>query len=328
MDQQRKTVYGVRQEVLASQGLKEKVVAMMTNVVERMAGTFRGDAEGFRGWFQRCFGVDLDPESARVATGEEPDPAPAVEAAVRRYDEREKELGEELQRRIDRHLLLHSIDTKWMDHLRAIDALRHGIGLRGYAQRDPKNEYKAEGFELFQKLMAAIEDEIASLILRVRVQMQPPEHAGARPDGAALPGAAGFPPLATPLARRLATATPEQVRAAQQMMLARASTRRVPASAAFDAMRRASPPAAAAAPGTGAPAAPAPSSAPPAQPPARASAAGSAPPGPAPRPASESARGPAEPAPLPASALKSAGRNDPCPCGSGKKFKKCHGVGT
>ena len=325
MDQQRKTVYGVRQEVLQGKELKEKVVAMMTNVVVRMAGTFRGDAEGFRGWFQRSFGFELDPEKARPATAEEPDTAPAVEAVLARYDEREKELGTELQRRIDRHLLLHSIDTKWMDHLRAIDALRHGIGLRGYAQRDPKNEYKAEGFELFEKLMAAIEEEVSSLILRVRVQVQSPE---GEPAGAGAP--AGFPPLSTPLSRRVAAPTSEQMRAAQQMLMARASTRRVPASAAFDAMRRSQPPTAPPG-GQGAPAPTAPAAGPGAAPPAARPSTPAAVPGPIPRPGPAAAPGAGPPAPaargLPADALKNVGRNDLCPCGSGKKYKKCHGIG-
>jgi preprotein translocase subunit SecA len=205
---------------------------------------------------------------------------------IARYEEREKELGPELQRRVDRHLLLHAIDTKWMDHLRAIDALRHGIGLRGYGQKDPKNEYKAEGFQLFEKLMTAIEDEVASLSLRVRVQMRPPEGGQGGPPGGAGPGGApsgsppGFPPSGTPLTRRAQPPSPEQIKAAQQMLMARAATRRPPASAAFDAMKRTAPP---------------------------------------PPPATPAA-------PPPAPKLPVVGRNDPCPCGSGKKYKKCHGT--
>jgi preprotein translocase subunit SecA len=297
MDQQRKTIYKVRQEILADQELREKVVAMVENVVGRMAVTLQGDGEKFRHWFLRFFGVELPEGAARAATAEEPDPKPAQAAVLARYEEREKELGAELQRRVDRHLLLHAIDTKWMDHLRAIDALRHGIGLRGYAQKDPKNEYKAEGFQLFEKLMAAVEDEVASLSLRVRVQQGPPG-AGGPPRGsgpgpggptsfsgdgaggqAAEGGFTGDP--GSPLARRAAQPTPEQIRAQQQLLAARMATRRPPASAAFDAMRRTQPT-----------------------------------PGPA---------APAQPKPA---VVPKTDRNDPCPCGSGKKYKKCHGAGV
>jgi preprotein translocase subunit SecA len=172
-----------------------------------------------------------------------------------------------------------------MDHLRAIDALRHGIGLRGYAQRDPKNEYKAEGFKLFEKLMFAIEDEVANLSLRVRVQQGPP---GGQPpptsvsgDGsagrAAAGGFAGDPH--TPFARRSSPPSPAEIQAQQQLLAARLATRRPPASAAFDAMRRS-------------------------------------------QPAPEKSVAPPKAAPVP-----KVDRNDPCPCGSGKKYKKCHGAG-
>ncbi|NOT32374.1 MAG: preprotein translocase subunit SecA, partial [Planctomycetes bacterium] len=174
MDQQRKTVYGIRQDVLADVGLRERTLEWIESVVRRMAATLQGDPEKFKHWFLRFFGVELLQSASLAATAEEPDAGPAVQAVLARYEEREKELGPELQRKVDRHLLLHAIDAKWMDHLRAIDALRHGIGLRGYAQKDPKNEYKAEGFQLFEKLKIAIEDEIASLSLRVQVRQGPP----------------------------------------------------------------------------------------------------------------------------------------------------------
>jgi len=278
-------------------------VAMVENVVRRMATTLAGDAQKFAHWFQRFFGLELAESAAQAATGEEPDPKNALAAVLGGYETREKELGAELQRKVDRHLLLHAIDTKWMDHLRAIDALRHGIGLRGYAQRDPKNEYKAEGFKLFEKLMVAIEDEVASLSLRVRVQQGPPPGAGGssstgggappRPGGGgstsfsgdggggqAVQGGFTSDP-STPLARRVAQPTPEQIKAQQQLLAARMATARPPASAAFDAMRRSQPP-------------------PPKEP-------------------------PKEPPPPPVGKVD---RNDPCPCGSGKKYKKCHGQGT
>jgi preprotein translocase subunit SecA len=283
MDQQRKTVYGVRQEVLEDKELREKVVAMIQNVTRRMAGTFQGDPEKYAHWFQRFYGVELPEELARQATSDELEVEPALEHVMGAYGAREKDLGEELQRKVDRHLLLHSIDTKWMDHLRAIDALRHGIGLRGYGQRDPKNEYKAEGFKLFEKLMASIEDEVASLSLRVRVRTDPPP-GGNQPTPSSSTGSAagatftqaGQSPLARASEAGRRPPTAEEMRKAQQVHMARAAARRMPASAAFDAARRSGPPPAAA----------------PAQ---------------------------------PAQAVPEVGRNDPCPCGSGKKYKKCHG---
>ena len=266
MDSQRKTIYQVRQEVLESVELREKTLSMLENVVSRMATTFTGDADGYRGWFQKAFGFELATSAATAATDEEePDTGPALEAVRKRFEEREKELGEELHRKIEQHLLLRTIDSKWMDHLRAIDSLRHGIGLRGYAQKDPKNEYKAEGSKLFERLFEVVEDEIAGLILRVQVRPGEGGEGGGFTQTPASPFGPGGP-------------SPEQIRAAQAMLRARQQAMRPPPSAAFDQKRRVQPP-------------------PTAQP---------------------------EPGPDPIK--PPAGRNDPCPCGSGKKYKKCHGA--
>ena len=181
-------------------------------------------------------------------------------------------------RRVEQYLLLNAIDSKWKDHLHAIDALKTGIGLRGYGQQDPKTEYKREGFGLFQNLRAAVEEEVASLILRIRV---------AGPDGAETGGE-------MPLARR--ADTPMTYHSAQTAGAAaprrRPQARPVAASAAFDLKRRNE----------------------------------------MLRKAQEATResGPAKgdekpQPPVPATTVKDVGRNDPCPCGSGKKYKKCHG---
>jgi preprotein translocase subunit SecA len=302
MDEQRKTIYSVRQEVLRDEGLREKVMTMFEGVMPRMAAHFAQNPEGFGHWFARAFGFELAREAAQKATAEEPDSTPALAAVEARYAEREAQFGPELGRRIERTLLLHAIDQKWTDHLRAITALRQGIGLRGYGQRDPKNEYKAEGFQLFQKLLAAVEDEVTTLVLRV--QVGPPPGA----SGAAGAGAPSGPPLAArpaqdgavrgPLPAGATPARPptaEELQAAQALALARMrqNALRSSATGAFDALRR--------------------------------------------RQAADAAREAASAQaqegakPIPASvarerAYEGVGRNEDCPCGSGKKFKKCHGA--
>ena len=294
MDRQRKTIYGVRQEVLEGAETKDKVQAMVVNAVGRAVETFHEDAEGFQGWFQRTFGVELEADKAAVAVQvEDADLQPSIDIALARYEEREKELGDELMRKVEQHLLLRTIDTKWMDHLRAIDALRQGIGLRGYAQKDPKNEYKAEGSKLFERLFETIEDEVSGLVLRVEVRRGDEGEGGgfgARPKSPYSGGTPGAPQPGAP-------PTPEQLkklREAQALMRARQSMRRAPASSAFDqkarseALQRAQEARKQKEEGEGEP--PPEHEAPPLDPDA-------------PR----------------------VGRNDPCPCGSGKKYKKCHG---
>ena len=91
------------------------------------------------------------------------------------YDMREKQFGKELMNQIERYVNLSVIDNLWMDHLDAIENLRGGIGLRGYAQKDPLVEYKNEAFSMFEKLMNAIDDEITHRIFRIQIQQTPPE---------------------------------------------------------------------------------------------------------------------------------------------------------
>ncbi len=282
MDEQRKTVYGVRQDVLESEGLQEKTEEMLRSATVRMAAAFLDDAEGFRGWFQRTYGFELDEERAATATVKDGDPEIAVESVLEGYKRREEELEGDLMRQLERYLLLEAIDSKWKDHLYAVDQLKAGIGLRGYAQKDPKNEYKAEGYALFQKLLEAIEDQVASLILRVQVRAREDV---ANPRQVFAGGQAHHPSAAGPGA----TATQPRRQAG------------VPASRAFDAARykrmvaekQKS-----------------------AEDKERRAVDGAA--------ADEAAERPSGPAQN-GSEFAGVGRNEPCPCGSGRKFKKCHG---
>ena len=86
--------------------------------------------------------------------------------------EKEKELGSDMARYLERMILLQVVDTRWKDHLYAMDALREGIGLRAYGQRDPLVEYKNEGHKAFGQLLATIDSDIAENILKAGVSVQ------------------------------------------------------------------------------------------------------------------------------------------------------------
>ena len=273
MDQQRKSIYTARQDVLEGIGLKERVSEMIERSTLRAVDSYFEDAQGLVDWLKKNFAADIPLEVCERAVERGGDPQDVLDEVAKRYSEREEELGGDGMRRIERYLLLKVIDDKWKDHLHAIDALRAGIGLRGYAQKDPKNEYKAEAFDLFEKLFAAIEDEVASLVLRVRVDGQ---------TAAPSPMVTAPRPVAPAPVGGQAPAAPR-----------RPAPARPPAAAAFDVASRQR----------------------------RAQAAASA-------PAGGGAAGGAAAATMKRDPrFANVGRNDPCPCGSGKKFKKCHGAG-
>ena len=99
-------------------------------------------------------GIDFDRMSTRR------DPRRALGTHPESYDEKEKLLGAELLRRIERDIMLQIVDAQWKDHLYSLDHLKEGIGLRGYGQRDPLVEYKRESFGLFQDMKARVEEEM------------------------------------------------------------------------------------------------------------------------------------------------------------------------
>jgi len=315
MDQQRKEVYGTRQDVLEGVELKEKVLMMIERAAERAQQMFAEDAQGFQNWMMRTFGIEFDESKAVAVTEHGGVLEPALEAIEALYVEREEAVGEELMRRIEEYVLLNAIDTRWKDHLKAIDALKAGIGLRGYGQVDPKMEYKKEGFQLFGKLYEAIEDEVASIVLRIRAKGEDQGQAQA-PEARAQPGAdaaaraaarahlesqqkagaaAGGPPPArvTPVSKRLAERFQAEYERSGELPLpeppsAEEVKKRQMAMRSLQSQQQAS---------------------------LRAEQQ---------RRAQEAARQQAETAAL-TKQMQATGRNDPCPCGSGKKFKKCHG---
>ncbi|MFT5153989.1 MAG: preprotein translocase subunit SecA, partial [Planctomycetota bacterium] len=312
MDEQRKMIYSVRQEVLEGVGHTERISDMLSASLQRAALTHVEDSEGLKEWCLTKFGFEVEEQKAldQATLKEEPDFQPLTEIVLKRFEERQEDFGKELSDRVASYLLLNSIDSKWKDHLHAVDALKAGIGLRGYGQVDPKTEYKREGMDMFHKqLIPAIEDEVASLVLRIQVQRppepgavaeqaQPGQGGGLAPrgmvQGATDASGAGTQPR--PSAAQI-QAYKRQVQTAQARQ---AMQPRVAASNAFDLMKRQQ----AVAQQKSAPE----DEAAEAQKAKEAENAQAA--------AAKAAEG---------EQYAGAARNEACPCGSGKKFKKCHG---
>ncbi len=186
MDIQRKEVYGLREKLLEGdeEHQREVVESFLEDIVEaHVAEAMDGvpvderDPEAVARWFRRHFGieckrneVDVQDEKATVDR--------LIAKAKEGWKRREGEVGAEDMRALERFLLLNSIDTRWKDHLHAMDGLKTGIGLRGYAQEDPKVAYKIEGHRMFGEMLHGIREEVTDQLLKVRFSREAEEQLG------------------------------------------------------------------------------------------------------------------------------------------------------
>jgi len=187
MNQQRQIIYRIRKRVLESAENKDSLKNEILEKIEQEINNLIAiDAE-------EGFNVDkviesftsiipIDPQSLkdiRKKIEEMGDSEKAsqflFDLAKDFYQQREKQVGEEVARQMEVFVYLNTIDTLWIEHLDTMDDLRAGIGLRGYAQRDPLIEYRRESFDLFERLMTEIDYEIVHRIYKVGVQNQQPQ---------------------------------------------------------------------------------------------------------------------------------------------------------
>lgn len=190
MNQQRQIIYGVRANVLQvlagkSEGktLKTEILDKIASEVEAIVEDYSREGEIDHQKIVDDFGtiIAFDPASQKQLVTQIKDINDTekikeflVKLSEQLYNEKEKTVGDEMMRQMESFVYLNTIDSFWMEHLDAMDDLRSGIGLRGYAQRDPLIEYKKEGFEMFEKMIAEIDSEIARRIYKVAIHSHGP----------------------------------------------------------------------------------------------------------------------------------------------------------
>ncbi len=269
---QRKVIYEQRNELLSAEDIQDTVDAMRRDVVSAVIDRYvppqsleeTWDVPGLTEALEKELGLKLDVQGwldADDELHEEPLRQRIIEALDEVMSAKEAQIGSPLMRQFEKGIMLQVLDGHWKEHLAAMDYLRQGIHLRGYAQKNPKQEYKREAFEMFGAMLERIKQEVVSVLARVQFQREAPPQAAV--------------PRREPLPEQNFSYRHDEVSALEQP-------------------------------------APAPE-------PALAEAGGEAVVGRAPRQAQA-------PAPQPfVREGRKVGRNEPCPCGSGKKFKHCHG---
>ncbi len=277
MNEQRRVVYKYRREILEGRDMSEVARDEMEGVIERLVDEYTPgdiledwDLAELETQLRQIWPVSVDVASIAPESVDREKLKDALDDdAMKAYDEREGQFGEELMRYLERSILLQVIDTRWREHLFDMDYLREGIHLRGFAQIDPLVAYKNEGFGMFEELMHSIWEEFSRLIFHVEVELDPAQaQAAFGPNGEGQPEALDY-----------SGGTLEAQPSALQQVAAAGSV----GAMEMTATQASAPPQM----GNGAPE-------------------------------------------VVETVVKDehdkVGRNDPCWCGSGKKYKKCHGA--
>jgi preprotein translocase subunit SecA len=273
MNTQRKVIYEQRRQVLEGEDMSERVKEWVDEVVERTVNQFteeeyaeQWDLDALCKAMEALYGTDITPDELAEENVDVRSRDALVdefrEDAQLEYEEKEKDLGSELMRELERFIILQVVDQRWREHLDAMDYLREGIHLRGMAQKDPLIEYRNEGHLMFQELSSAIREEVVQVLFHAQLEPAAAEEALAVGDGNGAQPGAGL----------------------QYEHQSLAGADAIAAAGAGDTMATAT----------------------------MAMSGGGA-----------VATGPRQ---IVKSERENIGRNDPCWCGSGKKFKKCHGA--
>jgi preprotein translocase subunit SecA len=269
---QRKVIYQQRNEILDAQDLTAQIASLREGCFTDLAHQYvpaqsveeQWDVPGLERALADEWHIELplaqEVEASSAITGEDVIER-VLQAADAAYAARVERVGAENFRPFERAILLQAIDTHWREHLSALDYLRQGIHLRGYAQKQPKQEYKREAFELFGQLLDVIKNGVTRTLMTIRIETseQMDEAAQAVEQSAAV--------------RNVTYLEPTETGGAQAVPQGQATAAAAAAATAL---------------------------------------------GTAGRPTT----------PIPAEDIPRVGRNDPCPCGSGKKYKFCHGALT
>ncbi len=183
MNAQREIIYGERGKVLDGMDVHEQIMDMIDDLAEEIIGYYADYKTDYLTWDYDAFNAALEqrmlPKGTGVMTPELCEcfdvyklKKAVMDIAVKDYEDkiaRLKEDGFDFGE-LERVVLLKTVDNKWMDHIDAMDALRRGIGLRGYGQRDPVLAYREEGWEMFDDMVSRIHTETASILLKVNVE--------------------------------------------------------------------------------------------------------------------------------------------------------------
>ena len=179
MNKQREVIYSERRKVLLGEDLKDYISNMIDSLIDKALDMYttedkhneNWDLTGFFKYIAEIFSLLISFDGVKPEDIKREDLRERVRTVVdRHYARQEAEFGEETFREVERIVLLRNVDTKWMDHIDAMDQLKQGIGLRAIGNEDPVRAYQIEGFDMFEEMTSAIQEDTVKMLMRVRPQ--------------------------------------------------------------------------------------------------------------------------------------------------------------
>ena len=177
MNQQREVIYSLRREIMMNESQEELIQEFLSDLIDALYQEWNDTKPEDRGELAKTLPAQLD-EMFNLSASISLETVPSEEEAHKAVQDRLTALkndAREVYEDVLRYFLLEELDRCWKEHLLNMDHLREGIGLRGYGQRDPKQEYKREGFELFQDMLFRIRENVFKALTRLRIQRQEEE---------------------------------------------------------------------------------------------------------------------------------------------------------
>ncbi len=169
MNVQREIIYKQRKEVLDGKNLKENITSMIESTVDEIVDLHYDEESNKQGLIQEVkntFTIDI--QNVIQDLKKDNLKQEIKEQALKIYEDKEKDIGEETLRELERVVMLKVVDQKWMDHIDGMDELKNGIGLRAYGQKNPVDQYRVEGFDMFDEMVANIKLDVVKLILHLQ----------------------------------------------------------------------------------------------------------------------------------------------------------------
>ena len=180
MNKQRTTIYANRNQVLEIDNLKDTIMEMLhKNITEKVYEKFAPemredwDIDGLNKYLKNFYAYEEKDDKAYLRSTKEEYIERIYNALVEQYNNKEAELGSDLMRKLEKHILFDVVDNRWREHLKSLDALRESIYLRAYGQRDPVTEYKLISSQIFEEMIATIQEQATSFLFKVVVNTEP-----------------------------------------------------------------------------------------------------------------------------------------------------------